>query len=358
MASPIEGDTEANDPWKVFGSFAKKAKSAAAQITPQLQNIVGTRTDDLPDAETGEDASSGWTSWAKEAAERVKSHATEAAGQAQLNLSQGIEIAKNVSGDWGEKAKGVRTNISSGLDRVTDGATSATSSFHEKVTQGVESLKYIDLSDQAKSLPRQFSRGFESLAHSASSAGASVQGKLGESQVVQKAREKSTAAAGAARGALSIASDRVSSVATLATSPMKLMQFAAVFMVGVFLIMLSCNFLPILLIAPQKFALLFTCGSMVMLSSFAVLTGPQAFAIQLAQKDKLTFSGAYGVSLIGTLWATLFMRSYILTTLFAIVQAFALLYFLASYVPGGTTCLNAMGRLGRRSVRTVIPSSG
>eukprot|EP00812_Abedinium_dasypus_P011231 NODE_4801_length_640_cov_94.241026.p2 GENE.NODE_4801_length_640_cov_94.241026~~NODE_4801_length_640_cov_94.241026.p2 ORF type:complete len:160 (+),score=66.36 NODE_4801_length_640_cov_94.241026:56-481(+) len=139
-------------------------------------------------------------------------------------------------------------------------------------------------------------------------------------------------------------------------SPMKLAQFFGVFLAGLFLVMLSVNFLPLLLIAPQKFALLFTLGSMTMLSSFAVLTGPYALSAQLMQREKLPFSGAYCTSLVGTLWATLFMRSFALTAIFAFVQAIALAYFLMSYVPGGTTCLNAAGRLGRRSVRTVVTS--
>merc|ERR1712070_843381 len=79
-------------------------------------------------------------------------------------------------------------------------------------------------------------------------------------------------------------------------------------------------------------------------SSFAVLKGPKAFVGSLIQREKLPFSGSYVVGLVGTLIATIGLRSYFLTAFFAILQAGGLLYFLASYVPGGQTILNKCGK--------------
>merc|ERR1712003_32803 len=94
---------------------------------------------------------------------------------------------------------------------------------------------------------------------------------------------------------------------------------------------------------------------MTLLSSFAILKGPKSFASGLLQREKRIFSAAYIVGLVGTLVATIGMRSFILTAVFGIVQAIALLYFLASYVPGGKACLNFCGKLGSKVAARLCP---
>merc|ERR1740138_372651 len=109
-------------------------------------------------------------------------------------------------------------------------------------------------------------------------------------------------------------------------NPVKLAQFVGIFFVGMMLITLSFTFLPVLPIAPQKFALLFAFGSMIVMGSLAFLKGPKALATQLIQREKLPFSATYVVSLVGTLAATIILRSFILTAVFGITQAIALAY--------------------------------
>jgi len=136
----------------------------------------------------------------------------------------------------------------------------------------------------------------------------------------------------------------------------KLAQFAGLFMLGFILISLSLSFLPLLPINPAKFALLFALGSLTMLGSVAFLRGPQAFFAIALQREKLPFSVCYGVGLLGTFWATLIARSYLFTGIFAFLQAVGLLYFLASFVPGGKSILNFFGRLSGRAARAVFRS--
>merc|ERR1711904_373508 len=116
-----------------------------------------------------------------------------------------------------------------------------------------------------------------------------------------KGAEKAKAAAGKAKASLKSAKSSVAGLAALSLSPAKLAQFGGVFFLGVFLISMSFSFLPIIMISPQKFALLFALGSTTLLSSFAILKGPMAFAQSLAEREKLPFSGAYLLGLIGTL---------------------------------------------------------
>lgn len=85
-----------------------------------------------------------------------------------------------------------------------------------------------------------------------------------------------------------------------------------------------------------------------MLSSFAVLKGPKAFLGILIERSKLPWSSAYVVGLVGTLVSTIILKSYLLTAFFGLLQVIALLYFLASFVPGGKTFLNFLGRMGRK----------
>jgi len=176
-------------------------------------------------------------------------------------------------------------------------------------------------------------------------------------QVPKKAREakeKAANVAGSAKDKLAQAGSSLSGLTALTLSPIKLAQFGGVFLLGIFLISISFSFLPVLVIAPQKFALLFAFGSMTLLSSFAVLKGPHAFFSQLIEKEKLPLSISYAVGLVGTLGATIIMKSYLLTALFGIIQFFALLYFLASYVPGGQTVLNLCGRLAKRLTQALF----
>jgi len=365
--------SEQGDSWRsVLGSLASRARSVGSEVAPRARELT------VPLASLGASASSDeaaagdqprWAYWARQTAERVKQQAADVAGHAQQGLSQGLEKARS---EWGDGPNGVQGTVSRSLERVTESASSASSALQGRLAQGVEKAKSVEWTEQAKGIQRSVSRGLEGVTAGAASASSSLQEKghgaqqfakeyssrslqsLSESNVLQSAKENASHAAGAARGALSVASDRVSGVATLAMSPAKLAQFFGIFFVGLLFIVMSLNFLPILILAPQKFALLFTIGSITMLSSFVVLGGARAFGSQLMQRDKLPFSIAYGVSLVGTLWATIIARSYIFTGIFAAVQAISLLYYLATFFPGGRSALNMIGRLAGRSVRTVV----
>merc|ERR1719469_913599 len=93
----------------------------------------------------------------------------------------------------------------------------------------------------------------------------------------EKAAQPASKAASGAKGALNSASSGISSLGALAMSPAKLAQFAGVFILGLMLITMSFSFLPVFIIAPQKFALLFAFGSMTMMGSLTILKGPAGF---------------------------------------------------------------------------------
>jgi len=313
-------------------AWAEKAKKAVADkvvydVVPQEVDENG----DAPDVEKGE----GLTATAKNkgmwamAASAVKNQAALAAEEA----NKGLQKAKAV--EWGEPA----SMVSKGMKSVAGTALDASASLQQQ--SKAASQKALAVKDKAN----------EKLSEAKSNAG----------QAAAKAKDKASAAAGAAKNKLSEAGQTVGGavggVGALAMNPKKLATFVGIFFVGCLLITLSFSFLPVLVISPQKFALLFALGSLVIMGSLAFLKGPKALASQLMQREKLPFSSAYIVGLVGTLVSTIVLRSFILTAVFGIIQAVALLYFLASYVPGGKALLNFCGRCTSRLTQKLMCGS-
>jgi hypothetical protein len=130
--------------------------------------------------------------------------------------------------------------------------------------------------------------------------------------------------------------------------------FAILAIGGAICMIFAFTFLPFVILSPHKFALLFTLGSALMLASFSFLRGHVAFIKHLSSMDRLPFSGSYVISLIGTLYSSLVMGSYLLTMIFSIIQVVALLYFLVSYIPGGVSALTFIGSMAGSGIKSLI----
>lgn len=304
-----------------LGSIASWAKSAQKAVAAQIKydEVPQTeRTEGGTDVEKG-DAVGQLMSWGKAAAQKAQQQLAESAEVAH----RGLEKAKSV--EFAEKAQGWGSEVSTAFGGIAAQAGTAGSLISDKTKAAQQKAKEL----QAKSSE-----------------------KLGD--VKSKAADKAKAAAGAAKDKMSAAGGSLSGMAALATSPAKLAKFGGVFMIGMFLISMSFSFLPLLPVAPQKFSLLFAFGSGTVMGSFAILKGPQAYASELVAREKLPFSGAYIVSLMGTIVSTIILKSYPLTAVFGVLQFFSLLYFLASYVPGGKAALNAVGKLCSKACGKMI----
>jgi len=300
--------------WK---AWADKAKKVAYDAVPHAEGSGSLLAS--PDIEKGEASEPSWSSWAKSAANRARAQVAEAANQV-------TEKAKTV-----EFGDGIHKEVSRGFSSVAKGASQAGSKLSEKGKAAAAAAGDLK------------GKGTEALKDA----------KAKGVENAKKAKEQAAKAAGAAKGIALKAGSNIQGLSALAMSPAKLAQFGGIFFVGIFLISSSLSFLPVLVIAPQKFALLFAFGSMTLLSSFAVLKGPKSFANSLIERKKLPFSVAYAVGLVGTLVATIIMRSFLLTAIFGVMQAVALLYFLASFVPGGQAILNLCGKCCKKSARAV-----
>lgn len=113
--------------------------------------------------------------------------------------------------------------------------------------------------------------------------------------------------------------------------------FVATIMLASFFMFLAFFIgLPVIVLRPQKFALCFTMGSLLFMSSFALLRGPTAHIRSMLTVDRLPFTISYLSSMGATLWASLVARSYILAVLASSLQMLALGYYMLSFIPGGT----------------------
>merc|ERR1712216_553385 len=114
---------------------------------------------------------------------------------------------------------------------------------------------------------------------------------------------------------------------------------------------LSFASLPLILLMPQKFALVFTTGSVCVLGGLCSLKGTADFTAHCLSTDSRPLTAAHVGSMAGTLWACLWHRSALLTMVFVVVQICALIWFFVSYIPGGTTVLQFISNMFCGAIR-------
>ncbi|OQD77955.1 hypothetical protein PENDEC_c002G03657 [Penicillium decumbens] len=114
---------------------------------------------------------------------------------------------------------------------------------------------------------------------------------------------------------------------------------------------LICFFLfPVLSLKPRKFAVLWSVGSVLFLLSWAVLMGPWSYVKHLISGSRLPFTAAYFGSIALTLYFAIGLQNLFLTLISSICQLVALVWYLVSYFPMGSTGLQYVGRFGANRV--------
>ncbi|XP_058808889.1 uncharacterized protein LOC131674309 [Phymastichus coffea] len=139
------------------------------------------------------------------------------------------------------------------------------------------------------------------------------------------------------------------------TRMQRLTAFGVCFFMGILCFCLSAIYIPVLLLKARKFALLYTLGSTFFLISFGFLWGPMNYIKSLFSAERRYFSIIYIISLTGTLYFALHLQSTSLTVLCAVLQLIAMLTFLISHIPGGTTGLMFFSRMFKSSVSSTLP---
>ncbi|XP_037283360.2 uncharacterized protein LOC119176255 isoform X4 [Rhipicephalus microplus] len=104
-------------------------------------------------------------------------------------------------------------------------------------------------------------------------------------------------------------------------------------------------YIPVLVFKARKFALLYTLGSLFIISSFALLRGPMNHVKQLLSLKQLPFTTAYFGTTFATLYFALVVKSTLLTVLFTICQCASIIWFVLASIPGGETGLKFFSRV-------------
>ena len=112
-------------------------------------------------------------------------------------------------------------------------------------------------------------------------------------------------------------------------------RFVICFGLGALCTFLSVMFIPMIAIAPAKFAVLFTLGNLLALGSTFFLLGPCRQLRNMMKPHRLIASIVYVAAMIFTLVAALKLHSWPLTLVSIIVQMCALFWYCLSYIPFG-----------------------
>ncbi|KAJ1979319.1 protein transport protein sft2 [Dimargaris verticillata] len=126
-------------------------------------------------------------------------------------------------------------------------------------------------------------------------------------------------------------------------------------LLGVFCFMLAFFMLPMLVLAPQKFATAFTLGSLLLMLSFAFLKGPKAHFYHLISLSRLPFTLTYVGAMALTLYFSVGKQSYLGTIITSLLQLIALMWYFVSYFPGGTDSLRFATSNFSRGATTLLP---
>ncbi|XP_042452517.1 protein transport protein SFT2-like [Zingiber officinale] len=94
-----------------------------------------------------------------------------------------------------------------------------------------------------------------------------------------------------------------------------------------------------MVLMPQKFAICFTLGCASIVGSFFALKGPKNQLKHMSSRERLPFTLGFVGSMVGTIYVSMVLHSYILSVLFSVLQVLALAYYAISYFPGGSAGL-------------------
>uniref|UniRef100_A0A7S1GM62 Vesicle transport protein n=1 Tax=Cyclophora tenuis TaxID=216820 RepID=A0A7S1GM62_CYCTE len=115
--------------------------------------------------------------------------------------------------------------------------------------------------------------------------------------------------------------------------------------------------LPTIALRPQKFAICFTFGSLTFMASFGILKGPWAHLRGMLSADRLPFTTIYIASMLLTLYFTFQFggaSGYLLVMASSALQLLALLWYLISFLPGGSAGLSIVLRAMCRILQPVF----
>lgn len=119
-----------------------------------------------------------------------------------------------------------------------------------------------------------------------------------------------------------------------------LLYFGLLLATGVFFVFMAFTlFLPVIVLVPQKFAICFTLGCGFIIGSFFALRGPKNQFYHMSSRERLPFTLGFVGCMMGTIYVSMVLHSYLLSVFFSVLQVLALAYYAISYFPGGSAGL-------------------
>lgn len=113
----------------------------------------------------------------------------------------------------------------------------------------------------------------------------------------------------------------------------------------------SSFFLPMVLLFPEKFSMLFSLSGICVHVAMSYLRVRQTdYLYDLCRRDNFPLSACYFGSIVLTLYFSLVSKSYVMVLFCTGIQAICVLWFFFSLFPGGTTGLKAVFRYGLRLI--------
>lgn len=125
----------------------------------------------------------------------------------------------------------------------------------------------------------------------------------------------------------------------------RIVGFVGTLLMGCFCMFLAGMYIPVLVFKARKFALLYTLGSLFIISSFALLRGPMNHMKQLFSLKMLPFTTAYFGTTFATLYFALVVQNTLLTVVFTLCQCASIVWYVVSSIPGGETGLKFFSRV-------------
>lgn len=166
---------------------------------------------------------------------------------------------------------------------------------------------------------------------------------------LQGAASKFSESFGQMSAAASSSARNLSDSAQSLPSSQQLMQFGGLLLAGsVFLLVSFFVGLPFIILSPSKFAISFTVGCLLVMGAFAALRGWKQQFDHLISPERRYFTFTYVGSMVATLYSSLILHSYIFSILCSVIQVLSLVYYVASYFPGGAAGMQFFGSLARK----------
>ena len=135
------------------------------------------------------------------------------------------------------------------------------------------------------------------------------------------------------------------------------LKFGIIFFTGIVIIIISFLFLPLIIITPKKFTLLFALGTFVTILSFIFYFGTNKFFDVLFNKDRIWFTVIYLAGFFGCLFfPTFFGKNYFLILVFSGLELISTLFFILTFLPGGYSSIKMFTNLFCSQIKRIFNS--